>query len=369
MKKLALLTLLILGLTAAATADLPRIAVYVTGSVPDNEKKALGTRMLASLVNSGRYKGIERSESFLAEIDREHVKQRSGAIDDSQISELGKQFGVRYVCIADITPAYNAYQVSARIINVETAEVSHIGEAFSSLKTARDLKETSDQVVKNMFGDPTSFWATKPTTPFSVGGGLSIALKSGGGIMWTDTPTERIEMPYTGIGGHIYFDAKYALAAVSFDAGSKKWSSGNVGRPENLPDMQRMSVTAGLFAKYPLTLGESQKITLFPLAGGEYEMALSAKLVRANGTEYNFHGEDGRPKANDLSALWVKAGVGADISLNHRIYVRAEGTYGMRDANKFEKDMAKAEKEERGYSAEAKVGAGMFLKIGAGFRF
>ena len=31
-------------------ADLPRIAVYVTGGVPENEKNALGNRMLASLI-------------------------------------------------------------------------------------------------------------------------------------------------------------------------------------------------------------------------------------------------------------------------------------------------------------------------------
>ncbi|MCL2689835.1 MAG: penicillin-binding protein activator LpoB, partial [Chitinispirillia bacterium] len=141
-----------ISVSSYANDGLPRIAVYVTGQVPDNEKKVLGTRMLTALVKSGRYSGIERSESFLAEIQKEHIKQRSGAIDDDQISKLGRQFGVRYVCIADITPAYNAYQVSARIINVETAEVTFIGEAFSGLKTTKDLTEASDKVVANMFG-------------------------------------------------------------------------------------------------------------------------------------------------------------------------------------------------------------------------
>jgi hypothetical protein len=132
--------------------DQPKIAVYVTGDVPDNEKSALGTRMLASLVNSGRYIGIERSSLFLAEIEREQEKQRSGAIDDGQISELGKQFGVKYVCIAAITPAFGSFQVSARIVDVETAEVAAIGESFSPLASAADFTEVSDEVVRNMFG-------------------------------------------------------------------------------------------------------------------------------------------------------------------------------------------------------------------------
>jgi len=151
MKKL---TVLFIALFSVATfaQDLPRIAVYITGDVPDNEKKALGTRMLTALVNSMRYKGIERSSAFLTEIEKEHVRQRSGDIDDNQISALGKQFGVKSVCIADITPAFGEYQVSARIINVETAEVEFIGEATSPLRSMADLAQVSEQVVKNMFG-------------------------------------------------------------------------------------------------------------------------------------------------------------------------------------------------------------------------
>ena len=151
MKKLAILFIVLFS-AAAFAQDLPRIAVYITGDVPDNEKKALGTRMLTALVNSMRYKGIERSSAFLAEIEKEHVRQRSGDIDDSQISALGKQFGVKSVCIADITPAFGEYQVSARIINVETAEVEFIGEATSPLRSMADLAQVSEQVVKNMFG-------------------------------------------------------------------------------------------------------------------------------------------------------------------------------------------------------------------------
>jgi len=152
MKKVALFLIILLsGLASASVADLPRIAVYVTGDVGENEKSALGTRMLASLVNSGRYRGIERSSAFLAEIDREQTKQRSGAIDDGQISELGKQFGVKYVCIAAITPAFGSFQVSARIVDVETAEVAFIGEAHSPLSSMKDMAHVADEVVRIMF--------------------------------------------------------------------------------------------------------------------------------------------------------------------------------------------------------------------------
>ncbi|MDR0330485.1 MAG: CsgG/HfaB family protein, partial [Chitinispirillales bacterium] len=160
MKKIIPIALLLaLGAAAASAQDgpapagLPRIAVYVAGGVPDNEKSALGTRMLASLVRSGRYTAIERSNLFLAEVEKEQLKQRSGAVDDSQIRELGKMFGVTYVCIAAITPAFGTFQVSARIVNVETAAVAFIGESYSMLQSADDLKQVSDEVVKSMFGE------------------------------------------------------------------------------------------------------------------------------------------------------------------------------------------------------------------------
>jgi len=151
MKRFAVLLTALFGAVVFAQ-DLPKIAVYVTGNVPDDEKKALGTKMLAELVNSGRYIGIERSTAFLAEIDKEQVKQRSGAIDDKQISLLGRQFGVTYVCIADITPALGAFQISARIVDVETAQVAFIGESNSALKTLDDLASVSVEVVRKMFG-------------------------------------------------------------------------------------------------------------------------------------------------------------------------------------------------------------------------
>jgi uncharacterized repeat protein (TIGR02543 family) len=148
--------LLVAFFCAAVFAQgLPKIAVYVTGDVSDNNKKALGTKMLAALVNSGRYKGIERSNSFLAEIEKEQGKQRDGSVDDSQISALGKQFGVRFVCVADINPAFDAFSVSARVVDVETAEVIHIGEADSPLKTIADLTKVAETVVKNMFKEQT----------------------------------------------------------------------------------------------------------------------------------------------------------------------------------------------------------------------
>lgn len=138
---------------ASAEKQASAVAVYVTGdSIPKTTKDALSAFLLDALVNSGNYRTIERSEAFLSEIDKEHVKQRSGAVDDAQISSIGKQSGARFVCVANITPALGTYQVSARMIDIETADVTASGISDSPLKTLDELKQVSAAVVYKMLG-------------------------------------------------------------------------------------------------------------------------------------------------------------------------------------------------------------------------
>jgi formylglycine-generating enzyme required for sulfatase activity len=143
---------LLLFSATALSQDLPRIAVYVTGAKEQGTNKALSTRMLSALVNSGRYRAVERSDEFLNKLATEHTKQRSGAINDDQIKKLGKQFGVDFVCITDITTALGSNLVSARIVDVESAEVIAMGDTNSPLQSLDDLTNASIQIVAMMFG-------------------------------------------------------------------------------------------------------------------------------------------------------------------------------------------------------------------------
>ena len=359
------LFIVILFCVTAFAADLPRIAVYVTGDVSENERRALGTRMLAALVNSGRYIGIERGNAFIAEIEREHVRQRSGAVDDAQISALGRQFGVKYVCIADITPAFGEYQVSARIIDVETAVVMYIAESFSSLQTSRDLATVSDTIVNSMFpAAPVAVEPRKPEMMLSMGAGMLATHGAGGGVR-SDNPAYRIKMPYNSAGAYLFFDAVYAKISVSYSIADGKWAG-----PSNPPNMPRTYASAGVFAKYPITNGLPANMILFPLAGIHYDRSFSATIEFTDRPNYPFDGEDDplrvfgdkRHSADALSALWFKFGGGFDIiDLERNVFLRLEMLYGLRAANTFEKDFAE--------SARAQLGHGLTLKVGAGIKF
>jgi hypothetical protein len=135
---------------AVAGDELPKIAVYVAGGRDAGEDKAVMTLILAALIKSGRYEAVERSHDFVAQINREHSVQRSGAVDDNQITKLGVQAGVQFVCVADLAAAFGAYQVSARIIDVETAKVTAIGVAGSDMKSIVEMEILANDVVARM---------------------------------------------------------------------------------------------------------------------------------------------------------------------------------------------------------------------------
>lgn len=129
--------------------NMKKVAVYV----PRNDAskgigRVLGDKMVAAFVTSGRYIAVERTNSFLTQLRNEQEYQQNGAVDDKEISRIGQQFGVQYVCVADISDVMGEKYVSARMIDVETAEVVNthdvggiINDMNSCLRIATDISE------------------------------------------------------------------------------------------------------------------------------------------------------------------------------------------------------------------------------------
>lgn|GEM_PF-3541835 len=130
----------------------PKVAVYVTGGKTPAENQALSARITHGLVNSGRYSTIERADAFLDQVTKEMTTQRSGSIDDRQISKLGQQAGAKFVCVGEILEVFGAHQISARIIDVESVEVIASGLASGQLRTMAEFATLSDHVVSSLLG-------------------------------------------------------------------------------------------------------------------------------------------------------------------------------------------------------------------------
>ena len=165
---------------------------------------------------------------------------------------------------------------------------------------------------------------------------------------------------YINGGAFVFFDATYAEVDVGIRFGKDDFSS---YRP-SITDEQKKGhsnsltfLSLGLLGKFPFNLGGG--ITLFPLAGVEYNLLLINKSIDSG----NNNSFTANSRFND-SMLWLKFGLGADINITNRIFIRPSALYGFGIAN--EQDKASL---SRIGMAKSVLNHGFDLRAAAGFRF
>lgn len=146
MKKLLILLLSVLSLTAFAQQK--KVAVYVTGNDPINS--IMGDHLVDGIAHNGKYIAVERTASFLNELSKEQSYQRTGAVDDNDISRLGKQFGVAYVCVATPFDVWGEKYISARMIDVERAEVIATSSANGKVENSAQFLSVLNTLVNGL---------------------------------------------------------------------------------------------------------------------------------------------------------------------------------------------------------------------------
>ena len=146
MKKLLILLLSALSLTAFAQQK--KVAVYVTGDDPINS--IMGDHLVDGIAHNGKYIAVERTASFLNELVKEQSYQQTGAVDDNEISRLGKQFGVDYVCVATPFDVWGEKYISARMIDVERAEVIATSSANGKVENSTQFLSVLNTLVNGL---------------------------------------------------------------------------------------------------------------------------------------------------------------------------------------------------------------------------
>lgn len=149
-----LFVILLFSLSLTALAQQQKVAVYVTAvdGIEEATKQIVGTELVTALVANPAYDAVERTADFLNTIQKEHGYQRSGNVDDQQIRNLGKQFGASLVCVANIMPFQNAYYIQARLLNVETASVEAAARETSSLSSIDDFVSAAESLASKLVG-------------------------------------------------------------------------------------------------------------------------------------------------------------------------------------------------------------------------
>lgn len=158
MKRYLIFMVIILGMiapTVSAQTVKQKVAVYVTGDVDNSYKKVIGSKLVTAITRSEEYAAVERTADFLAELTKEHDYQLSGAVTDKQIARLGEHFGVRYVLVADLSEIFSSMFISARMIDVQTAQITSSTETNGSVNNFDDLSNLSESIVLGIIGIPT----------------------------------------------------------------------------------------------------------------------------------------------------------------------------------------------------------------------
>ncbi len=154
MKKILLMLVMVIFVAPSqAQNQRLKLAVYATGNIDALLKNIAQNNASTELVNCGRYQMIERSSEFLRFVSEEQNYQRSGAVDDNQIAELGKQYGADCVCVVDITHVDSYLYVATRMIDVTLSTSQRAGDAeTTNYSSPVDLRKTVTAAVKKMEG-------------------------------------------------------------------------------------------------------------------------------------------------------------------------------------------------------------------------
>ncbi len=91
------------------------------GGVHPNAAAIVADTINEQFVKSPDYIAIDRA--YISSIQEEKKFQLSGDVNSEDIKELGITFGAEFLCIANVSQLGSTYTVSARLIEVETAQV------------------------------------------------------------------------------------------------------------------------------------------------------------------------------------------------------------------------------------------------------
>jgi hypothetical protein len=194
----------------------------------------------------------------------------------------------------------------------------------------------------------------QPKGLISAGVGALIGGDFGSGLKNSDEVL--FKTPYFGGGGFLFLDATYAELSFGILAGGGKWGDDDSNEKSTITNLN-----IGLLFKYPVAVGE--KLSVFPLLGIDYQITVSAKI---DGTDV---ADTGLGKAGDFSALWFKLGGGLDYDITSSVYLRGEALYGLRLANKLEKNMKDMWETYGASDVKTRLGHGLTVKLAVGYRF
>lgn len=112
--------------------------------------------MEVAVANAQGYEGYDRAA--FDQIMKEQQFQRSGAVDDKQIRELGQMAGVQYVLVTEASSDGQGFFILAKLLDVETGQYGNAENTFCNV-SGQDIFNASNELGAKLFGGS---YTTKP---------------------------------------------------------------------------------------------------------------------------------------------------------------------------------------------------------------
>ena len=150
----SLLLLLACFLSHAQNEKL-RLAVFDPTSsgtgVDEGTRMAVREIISSTFVNTGKYIIVERS--LIEKVMLEQKFSNSGAVDDSQASEIGKLIGANKIVLSVITLAGGRNMLSLKLVDVQTANVER---QKTQVITTNELLDVIEPLTLQLMGEEVS---------------------------------------------------------------------------------------------------------------------------------------------------------------------------------------------------------------------
>lgn len=162
MKKDAVLILILILSAVQSVSAGERLKVAVLDATIGNGVEVNASAIVADTINeqfvkSDGYIAIDRA--YISKIQAEKKFQLSGEVNSEDVKELGAIFGAQFICIANVSKLGSTYTVSARMIDVATAQV--VSQESARQKGQIDiLFEVAETVGGKLVGK--NYSASKP---------------------------------------------------------------------------------------------------------------------------------------------------------------------------------------------------------------
>lgn len=216
-----------------------KVAVYqISNNIQAGYKKVIGSNIVSEITDNNRYIAVERTSDFLSALNRETDYQMSGAVQDSQIVEIGQQFGVDYVVAVDITELFDELFISARLINIQNGQIENAVEGSGSVNSIQELKQLSRDIATKLMRTGSVEFSKTPVETYCL------SIKNASGLRFFVSKDDYYEINgilppgYTKEGIYIcgFGNRSYQMIIPLFDSfrGCMQWNEA-VNRYCNLP--------------------------------------------------------------------------------------------------------------------------------------